>query len=138
MIFKADWLSIDLSDSLLQVLEVLYRASSFETQEYYSGLYGFRQENLITVEGLLTLRHGSFTRYHRDTAALAVSSNGLYSENKRYLGDWHSHPNDLSTPTEADLGILRGNFFDGALLIVTGKEGHTIYAKDGNNLIRAV
>lgn len=135
MIFKSNPFDIEIPDFVASLFRSLYQASSLECQEYYAGIYGRITSGLLTIEGLIAIRHGSFTRYRRDTAAIKMSVGHLAASGKCYVGDWHCHPSALSEPSESDLGVLKNNPVKDPLLIVTGREGHTVYTRFGGDLV---
>ena len=115
-------------------IDALYLASSLEAVEYYAGLYGSYSSDgtLVTIAGLVSVRSGGATGCERDVPSLTKSLRRLWemtAGKQYYIGDWHTHPNASSDPSEVDLATLASDDCEQCkqpLLLISGCDGYSL------------
>ena len=77
----------------------------------------------------------------KDAAQVIVDFEFINSDNKSiYLGEWHTHPEDIPTPSEQDMKMIKEQFHKNSLnepvifLVIVGLKKNYINIYDGKKI----
>jgi integrative and conjugative element protein (TIGR02256 family) len=121
-------LLIKFTDECLEVLSS-QRQTGWRAKETGGQLFArFTPESLDVTVATITKGKSRRTRFgfYPDRTAERADVISLFSQGLHYLGDWHTHPQDLPTPSATDERELRDIFINSRhelpfmLLVVVG------------------
>ncbi len=127
--YQFDELKVTFSARALETM-MSYRQKGFFSREAGGQLFGSRRQKGWWIEVATGPKRGDKRgRFHfwPDRRAEQDEINELYREGLEFLGDWHTHPEDLPKPSNSDItsieNVVRASehSLPGILLCIMGR-----------------
>ncbi len=133
---------IHISDTVIEIFEK-YKQKNIKDNESGGILIGqIKDDNIYILKASIPNKFDKSSRYYfecnKDAAQIIINYE-FYNSGKRsiYLGEWHTHPENIPTPSGIDKRMIKGQFNRNKLnepfliLIIQGLEEIYLSLYDG-------
>lgn len=148
-IFKSDKIKLILNDGVLDIFQGYIQNTPSKNEAGGILLGQIKDDYIYIIRSTIPNKFDKATRYsftrNKEMAQIIADFEYINSDQRTiYIGEWHTHPEDMPSPSGQDMRMIEEQYKKGKnlypfiFLIIQGRVGLFVSVYNGNELVKMV